>query len=208
MNLASLLLSSAIALQAALGPESITHAVPPDTLKEDREMTAFIKERLERHGLHNDVRVMVGPAPGCAYAQTTSDGRQWIVIDRSCVGYLRENGKHRSLALGILLHELAHILGGDSTNPGHHHQEELEADEWSGYTMYHLGSTLEDALVFTSILDEKDSSTHPARSKRIKAVQRGWYWAKSQSASGPPPPRQMTRGWWADLMATPLPWAK
>ena len=87
--------------------------------------------------------------------------------------------------LSILAHEvghhiLGHMLDNNEETYSESQNEELEADEFSGYVMYLLGASLKDAqLVFRNMEDYDDSySSHPTPSKRLKAIKKGYKDAK------------------------------
>jgi hypothetical protein len=191
----------------------------------DGEMEALVQAILGMIGLHNQIPVVIDPgAPGCAYAKTaTATGQHYIGVDPACVGPLRLGAHYSPRAVGILCHEIAHLLGGDTLNPAHGHREELYADEWSGWAMGKFGASLADAQTAFRTFSEAASSTHPARADRLEAVARGWAhahadtrpsWSPPPPSSSPSPPgkphtsqqQKQQSSWWEELMNRPLPW--
>lgn len=83
-------------------------------------------------------------------------------------------------SLSILAHEIGHHLSGHTLdNVGSRPDKELEADRFSGFILYKMGATLEEARVAMSKLaSEQGSSTHPARSARLAAITNGWISAR------------------------------
>jgi hypothetical protein len=56
---------------------------------------------------------------------------------------------------------------------------ELEADEFSGFLIFRMGATLQEAqLVASEYAQNWETPTHPARDQRLAAIARGW--AKAQ----------------------------
>ncbi len=182
-------------------------AGPSPGLPQEREMQPFVDQVLTMTGLHNKVDVVIDwTAKGCAYA-TTIDGQQLIGVDPACVGPLRgKNGAYNWRTIGILTHEIGHLLSGHTTDGvGSRPPTEAYADEWSGWAMYRLGATLKQAQACASSMNEKGSDTHPGRSVRTKAVEQGRKNARHgrmRLRSKPFPE------WWGELMKEPLPWVR
>jgi tetratricopeptide (TPR) repeat protein len=96
--------------------------------------------------------------------------------------------------LSILAHEVGHhvnahtldwlaIASGEIPNITleEKRQQEIEADEFSGFVLAKLGATLIQAQAAIKLVaDEGDDtySTHPSRSKRLSAIERGYNQAK------------------------------
>jgi tetratricopeptide (TPR) repeat protein len=80
----------------------------------------------------------------------------------------------------ILAHEVGHHINGHtliSKSLSESRKMELEADEFSGFVSAKLGATLTQAVeAIATISTNKDDtySTHPSRSKRIKAITKGY----------------------------------
>ena len=96
--------------------------------------------------------------------------------------------------LSILAHEVGHHVNAHSLDwlalasgeiqgitLEQKRQQEIEADEFSGFVLAKLGATLIQAqAAIKSASDEGDDtySTHPSRSKRLSAIERGYNQAK------------------------------
>lgn len=76
----------------------------------------------------------------------------------------------------LLSHEIGHHLNGHTMKrSGSRPDLELEADEYAGFVLQKLGSTLKQAQqVMYYISSVKESSTHPGRASRLKAIETGW----------------------------------
>jgi hypothetical protein len=87
----------------------------------------------------------------------------------------------------ILAHEVGHhinghtvdVLAANSSNKvslSTRRIQELESDEFAGFVLGRLGASLSDALSGVQSLSDKDDSysTHPRRSKRIAAIEKGF----------------------------------
>ena len=87
--------------------------------------------------------------------------------------------------LGILAHELGHHVAGHTAVPHKDsHAQELEADKFAGYALALLGGNEEQALLWTQILSDKPSRTHPERARRVAAAREGWQQARQLLVNG------------------------
>ncbi len=80
-------------------------------------------------------------------------------------------------SISILAHEIGHHVKGHvfKSNGGSSHQNELEADEFSGLVLKKMGASLEDAqIAMRMISGNRASSTHPGKSDRLSAIAKGW----------------------------------
>ena len=60
-------------------------------------------------------------------------------------------------------------------------QEVLEADEFSGFVLRKLGASLEEAQAAMNMMSEDyETSTHPERNRRLRAIALGWNNAGNQ----------------------------
>ncbi len=87
--------------------------------------------------------------------------------------------------LGVLSHELGHLINNHLTNTSKPNQLdlELEADEYAGYMMYLMGATLKQTQSCMLKLSETGSSTSPARKERVRALEKGFNKAKKITVS-------------------------
>jgi hypothetical protein len=84
-------------------------------------------------------------------------------------------------AISIMAHEIGHHLNGHTLDKRRGSQPplELEADSFSGFILYKMGATLEQAQVaIVTISSEEGSATHPPRRSRLAAIEAGWTKAK------------------------------
>jgi hypothetical protein len=74
-------------------------------------------------------------------------------------------------AIQVLGHEVGHHIG-HSDDP---HQNELEADYWSGWALRRLGAARHAAsAAILAIGTETDTASHPNRHRRAVAILDGW----------------------------------
>ncbi len=123
---------------------------------------------------------------------TVIDNQRFIVYDPALFKYADKIGGTYWNSMSILAHEIGHHLSGhtlqENANPL---ESELEADKFSGFILYKMGATLPQAtLAISKLGSEEDSQSHPAKSKRIKAITEGWTEAQGQRHTNvdPPPP--------------------
>jgi tetratricopeptide (TPR) repeat protein len=79
-------------------------------------------------------------------------------------------------SVSIFAHEIGHHLSGHTLDSmGSRPDKELEADRFSGFVMYKLGATLEQAqAAMKEIGAVRIVSTHPPLPNRLAAIRNGW----------------------------------
>ncbi len=78
-------------------------------------------------------------------------------------------------SISILAHEIGHHLNGHTLEGGSRPDNELEADEFSGFVLRKLGASLsESQLAMKIVADARASSTHPGKYDRLTAIAEGW----------------------------------
>jgi predicted HD phosphohydrolase len=118
-------------------------------------------------------------------AAVIQNGKRYVLYDPKFISDLNKAAGSKWAAVSILAHEIGHHLNGHTLeNTGSRPEIELEADEFSGFVLRKLGSTLVEAQAAMKIAaDIKASHTHPAKSDRLYAIARGWNNAAGQMAS-------------------------
>lgn len=84
-------------------------------------------------------------------------------------------------AWSVLAHELGHhLLGHTLAKKTISYQHEIEADKFSGFILYQMGATLNEALLcIESEGDPHGSVSHPPLNERVDAITNGWLQAQS-----------------------------
>lgn len=110
------------------------------------------------------------------------NGQRYILYNRQFVAAVNNAVKTDWAAVSILAHEIGHHLNGHTlSRGGSNHQDELEADEFSGFVLRKMGASMADAQAAISLLsDEAGSHTHPGRSIRLASISKGWRSANDQ----------------------------
>ena len=101
--------------------------------------------------------------------------------------------------ISIMAHEIAHHMHGHTLIlGGSRPEDELYADRWSGFVLYKLGASRDEATAAVkTIAPERETPTHPGRAERIDAIIHGWTTARELErggrSSGTPAPRPFVR---------------
>ncbi|CAI8345862.1 MAG: Uncharacterised protein [Cryomorphaceae bacterium] len=124
------------------------------------------------------------------------------------------NNKDDFHNLSILAHEIGHHVNGHTLHTSKHNVRdilekiirfgeqslteneleflkqrrfyEIQADEYSGFVMYNLGASLEEAQNVINLISTNENdkySTHPNKNKRLNAIKKGYENAKNNSSN-------------------------
>lgn len=143
------------------------------------EAQRAVEDIVKRSGLRQNFYVMECPNIDNCFA-ATRNGERLIVYDASFMQRVNNITKTDWGALSVLAHEIGHHLQGHTLKQGGSDPfKELEADEFSGFVMYQMGASLKEAqsAIFMLTTDH-DYGTHPPRTKRLKAIEKGYMNAK------------------------------
>jgi tetratricopeptide (TPR) repeat protein len=129
----------------------------------------------------------------------TFRGIRYIFYDSDFMKSISQNTGSSWTNISILAHEVGHHVNGHSLDwlsiatgdiepltLAQKRQQELEADEFSGFVLFKLGASLIQAqLAVSQVSSNSDDtySTHPERTKRLKAIEKGFNEAKRQSTN-------------------------
>lgn len=139
-----------------------------------------IEEILSVVGLFPNFKVQQCPKINNALAKNVTNKlgnkERFILYDNEFFDRITQETSNDWAAISILAHEVGHHLNGHALNDeGSKHQWELDADEFSGFVLARMGSSLEDAQsALSSLKNEKATATHPAKADRLAAVEKGW----------------------------------
>lgn len=107
-------------------------------------------------------------------------GKRYIAYNPDFIRKVKSNTNTNWAAVSILAHEIGHHLSGHTiklkgSNPG----DELIADRFSGFILYKMGASLNDAkAALNSIGYSLDTINHPPINSRLDAISFGWNEAK------------------------------
>lgn len=115
------------------------------------------------------------------------DGMRYILYDPEFINSISQTSDYWA-NMSILAHEVGHHINGHTLNASisayENKIQELEADEFSGFVMQKIGSTLDEAIdAIASIAPSGDDtySSHPNKERRIKAITKGYNRARNNS---------------------------
>ena len=137
------------------------------------EAVAMVDLIVESVGLVRNFDVHAGVFNDtCLAVAGLINGKRAVVYDDEHFRW--EDGRARWSDVGIMAHEVAHLLLSHWMDGGSRPPIELEADQFSGYSLGQLGASLTQALSWTALVSETGGTTHPPRDARIEAVAIGW----------------------------------
>ena len=102
--------------------------------------------------------------------------KRYILYNPEFISELNAVAKNKWATTALLAHEVGHHLNGHTIKKsGSNKEVELEADEYAGFILNKMGASLAEAEeVMYYVAKQEDTKTHPARSSRILAIQKGW----------------------------------
>ena len=105
-----------------------------------------------------------------------SHRKRYILYNPSYISSLNNITKDKWAVMALLAHEIGHHLNGHTIRKsGSTSELELQADEFAGFILQKLGATLQQSQnVMHFIAKTKESKTHPGRSSRLLAIEKGW----------------------------------
>ena len=147
----------------------------------DTESESAVKRIISFTGLSANFSIK---AASVSNAEAVIDGeKRYLLYSQSFM--LRTNNMSDWAAISILAHEIGHHLSSHTlSKEGGRKQTELEADKFSGFALYKMGATLEQAqLAIQALVSENAASKlYPPKSARLAAIANGWIEAKQQES--------------------------
>lgn len=112
-------------------------------------------------------------------------GKRFLLYNPTFLASVNRAGHTDWAGISILAHEMGHHLNGHTLRGGGSQpQDELEADEFSGFVLRRLGASLAQAqAALAAVSDDQGSVTHPGRRLRLAAISQGWNRASTQIAA-------------------------
>jgi hypothetical protein len=108
--------------------------------------------------------------------------QRYIIYNPEFVSQVNKLAKNKWASIFIIAHEIGHHLDGHTLKGMKSQPElELEADEFAGFVLCKMGSTLQEAQLVMHFIANMDASrTHPGRLDRLTAIEKGWNKANEQ----------------------------
>ncbi|WP_181304206.1 membrane-binding protein [Rufibacter sp. XAAS-G3-1] len=140
----------------------------------------IITEIIDVVGLKPRFEVRAANVPNAA--AVIMNGQRYILYNEKFVNSLNTALRTDWAGISILAHEIGHHLNGHTLSKGGSNlQDELEADEFSGFVLRKMGASLSEAqAAIKALAEEDDSYTHPGKSSRLTAISKGWRNAQDQ----------------------------
>lgn len=103
-------------------------------------------------------------------------GKRYILYSPQFIKMIDRAAGNDWASISILAHEIGHHVKGHTFGAkGSSHEQELAADEFSGYAMRKLGASLEDAqLAMRMVASKVATSSHPGQYDRLNWIAKGW----------------------------------
>ncbi|MFD1872392.1 membrane-binding protein [Hymenobacter bucti] len=172
------------ALLLAAAPVAQAQAPSPTTDLPASQAAGIIREITEAVGLQPRFELrattLVPNAAAVAY-----DGKRFLLYNPKFLAAVNRAGHTDWAGISILAHEMGHHLNGHTLRGGGSQpQDELEADEFSGFVLRRLGASLAQAqAAMATVSDDQGSATHPGRMPRLASISQGWNRANTQIAA-------------------------
>jgi len=138
------------------------------------DVREMLQEIIEITGLQTDFELK--EANVLNIEASVSHRKRFILYNPTYITTLNNVTKNKWAVMTLLAHEVGHHLNGHTMHKGGSTPElELEADEFAGFILYKLGATLKQSQnVIYYIAKDKASRTHPSKSSRLSAIEKGW----------------------------------
>jgi hypothetical protein len=151
----------------------------------DHDAEHALEKIMEYTGLPANFELKATNVPNAAAA--LQGYKRYIFYNQSFMQRISQNTQSDWTAYSILAHEIGHHLSGHTlSDDNDRHIVELEADRFSGYILYQMGATQEEALLaLNELADDEETPTHPSKYDRKIAVIAGWNKAKRHFSKTP-----------------------
>lgn len=153
----------------------------------DKEAEDGVQRIVDHTGLPQNFTIMAANVPNAA-AEIDENGDRLILYNQTFMKRITETARTDWAAVSILAHEIGHHLSGHTLKRGGSRPEiELQADSFSGFVLFKMGASLEDAqAAMEALAGDQPSATHPPKSARLAAIANGWTRAREQGGGQEP----------------------
>jgi hypothetical protein len=120
-------------------------------------------------------------------AATLYRGKRWVLYNPEFIARLNAAAGNNWASVSVLAHEIGHHLNGHTLDgAANGPQQELDADEFSGFVLQRMGASLPEAqLAMKVAAGLRASATHPGQEARLLAIARGFASAGGKPALQP-----------------------
>ena len=163
--------SETIYAQDSLSTE--TYAFEPDKIAKEA-----VSKIVQYTGLTPNFIVVPDKNINTAIAYLKNNKR-YIAYNPKFIEKLNDKAHTNWAAVSVLAHEIGHHLSGHTIAKTQSPGNELLADKFSGFILFQMGATLQNAKsALSTIGHEMDTTKHPPKTARLFAIQDGWEEAK------------------------------
>ena len=168
-------------LLLAAAPASRAQQAPTPTDVPASQAAGIIREITDAVGLQPRFELRATTQVDNA-AAVVYDGKRYLLYNPQFLAAINQAGHTDWAGISILAHEMGHHLNGHTLRGGGSQpQDELEADEFSGFVLRRLGASLAQAqAALAAVAPEQGSASHPGRGPRLAAISQGWGRANAQ----------------------------
>ena len=156
----------------AHGDSLIQRKFSVDSKKEAEDAVASI---VRYTGLTQNFLIVENPGIPTAIAYI-KDRQRYIAYNPQFMLRVKDRTKSDWGAISVLAHEIGHHLSGNTLIKHKLNlQDELDADRFSGFILYKMGASLEDAKSVINLVElNSNPETHPPKTQRLIAITLGW----------------------------------
>lgn len=149
------------------------------TFDSEEDAIAAVDKILIPTGLVRRFNIRAADVPNAAAIIYGED--RYILYNQAFMRRVKSQTNTDWAAISIMAHELGHHLDGHTLiSGGSRPLTELEADSFSGFVLYKMGATLDEAqAAMKAFGSETGSATHPPKHSRLAAIEAGWTKAKN-----------------------------
>ncbi len=146
-----------------------------------QEAVSAIEDILRQVGLQKNFQINAASVPNAA--AVIQGSTRYILYSQHFINQINNSTGSKWAAISILAHEIGHHLNGHTLDGGGSRPPiELEADEFSGFVLFKMGATLNEAqLAMNTLGSASGSNTHPPKNARLEAIAVGWNKAREAS---------------------------
>jgi len=181
----------ALLLTVATAPAAAQATAPRATDMPASQAAGIIREITDAVGLQPRFELRATTQVDNA-AAVVYGGKRYLLYNPRFLAAVNRAGHTDWAGISILAHEMGHHLNGHTLRAGGSQPEdELEADEFSGFVLRRLGASLAQAqAAMAAVSPTSGSATHPGRAPRLAAISRGWGRATAQIVASAKPGAQ------------------
>lgn len=136
-----------------------------------------VVDRIVKHsGIVRNFLIMAADVGNAQAIIDKTDGKRYILYSQEFMERVRDTTQTNWAEISIIAHEIGHHLNGHTLEGGGSRPAlELEADQYSGFVLRMMNSSLAQAQsALNAFGSDEESSTHPRKKSRLAAIRFGW----------------------------------